>query len=214
MATSTIKNQGNYMSLYGGTEISTPDLNTIVEPGNYFSYNGTTIINGPVSSGAFTLKVEASAGRYGRSYVRQIFRVYDSNKIFERIYNNIVWSNWTHSVTQDERSSDYNALSGRITPLENAALGRFESVQIGHGETKRLTFSGYNHAALIFVASASSSGLYLFGNGYFSTISSSPDFTVVFDTTTYKDITITNNHAQLTSYIGVLYPKGVGMTVT
>lgn len=90
-----------------------------------------------------------------------------------------------------------------------------KSFYIVHGSTIHIRLNTYSTGGLIVCSAdySNSNCEYIFSNGYLGAVHETEDITVSFDTSTYKDITFTNNTASRNAFITCLFPNGVTITV-
>lgn len=80
-------------SLSGGTQLqANVDLDTLL-PGNYYAYSTIAVQHGPFSDICGIVKVEHSAGTDDK-YLRQTYRRYNNDIIYERIKDGNTWKDW------------------------------------------------------------------------------------------------------------------------
>ena len=86
---------------------------------------------------------------------------------------------------------------------------------LGKSTTIHIHFSTYETAAIIFAALSDGKGLeILYTKGWSTTLHSDTGFNVSFDTNTWLDYYITNNHSTSNTRIGVIHPSDVEVTFT
>jgi len=139
------------------------------------------------------------------------------------IYNNIVYECTTAvSTAEPFDSTKWTATSieqiidgvkGDISQLNSSIVNKIGGKYISTGRTMSITFSEYASVAIIYgIINATNYIMYLFGNGYLVPIKTLNNVNVSLSSN-YKTISITNNIATSTLWVGVLNTFNVDMTI-
>lgn len=129
-----------------------------------YSY-ARTILNSPITDGAFVLKIESGTGE-ANNYVRQIIKRTLTDDEYQRSFDrdNSTWSAWKKAPTRDEFTSLNNSTAITVTGATGVTISVNKSVLIGNSAW--LIVKGKADSAIVNQTLFTFSGVNLMRNAY------------------------------------------------